>query len=452
MSQVIATLICFLGIGYLFLTDRRRPEGVSAAIWIPVLWMLFAGSRFPSQWLSLGAPEGMTAAAYDEGSPLDRNVFLMLIVIGIWVLGRRRDMLVEIIYRNRWVVLFFAFALMSVLWSDEPFVSFKRWVKGCGNVIVALILVTEKRPYEALGYVMRRLAYVLLPLSVLFIKYYPELGRSYHMGTPMFTGVAFQKNSLGQLCMILSIYFCWQLILGRRRPTPIRDPSSTFVQVIIFSMLVWLLYMAQSATALAIVVASLAFYLTARMPIFADSPPRLATTGIAACGLYILLESLFNVKDAAIRMLGRDPDLTDRKPLWSMLLQMSENPWVGTGYESFWSGERLVAIWSRMGDTTGGVTQAHSGYIDLYLNLGIIGLVILGIAVLRGLINAKKGLDNEYAHAVLALVFIFAALAYNYTEAAFKPLNNVFTLMLFALFVMRKHASQAIHAAQQKIH
>jgi len=89
---------------------------------------------------------------------------------------------------------------------------------------MALVILTERRPYEALGFVMRRLAFVLMPLSVLFIRFYPELGRQYHQGIPMLTGVAFSKNSLGQLCMLLGIYFCWELLLGRLKPTTSARP------------------------------------------------------------------------------------------------------------------------------------------------------------------------------------------------------------------------------------
>jgi exopolysaccharide production protein ExoQ len=42
---------------------------------------------------------------------------------------------------------------------------------------MALVLLTEPDPEEALVRMMKRSAYVLLPVSVLFIKYYPELGR-----------------------------------------------------------------------------------------------------------------------------------------------------------------------------------------------------------------------------------------------------------------------------------
>ena len=54
----------------------------------------------------------------------------------------------------------------------------KRWIKDLGNPIMALVILTERRPYEALGITLRRLSFLLLPLSVVFVRYFPELGRA----------------------------------------------------------------------------------------------------------------------------------------------------------------------------------------------------------------------------------------------------------------------------------
>lgn len=145
--------------------------------------------------------------SYSEGNSFDRNVFLALIVAGALVLVRRKIDLTVVLRQNPWICLFFLFAASSVLWSDYPDLSLKRWVKGVGNLIMALVLLSEKRPSDALGAVLRRMAFLLVPLSVLFIRYYPELGRGYHMGVAMFTGVALQKNTLGLLCVFFSMYF-----------------------------------------------------------------------------------------------------------------------------------------------------------------------------------------------------------------------------------------------------
>jgi O-antigen ligase len=435
MPPQAAALVCVLCIVYLLWIDRRRVEGVSGAVWIPLIWMLLAGSRYVSQWLDLGQPGPMTVDDYSEGSPLDRIVFLMLTLAACGVLLRRRLDWLSVLARNKWIFLFFLFALASSLWSDEPFVAFKRWVKGFGNLAMALVILTERRPYEALGFVMRRLAFVLMPLSVLFIRFYPELGRQYHQGIPMLTGVAFSKNSLGQLCMLLGIYLCWELLLGRLKPTNKATRVRIFIYIAILAVIAWLLYVADSATSLALMLFTACLMILARLDAMVRRPKRILGIGIAVAVVLGLLEWLVGIKAQLIHLLGRQSDLTSRTPIWEMLIDMAPNPWIGAGYEMFWSGERLTTIWARMGVDSGGIIQAHNGYIETYLNLGIIGLVLLGMGIVSGLLGAGKQLQlrTEYAHAILKISFILAAVAYNYTEAAYKPLNNVFVLLLFSI-------------------
>ena len=208
MAPQLAALLFTLFILYLFWIERKRSEGVSRALWIPLIWMFFAGSRYASEWLNLGAPAG-SADVYLEGNPLNRNIFLLLIVAGVIVLSQRPVAWGRLLARNSWIWLYFLFGGFSILWSDYPGVSFKRLIKDMGNVVMALVVLTEKRPYEAVGVVLRRLAFILLPLSVLFIRYYPNLGRSYHPWTyePMFNGVAAHKNGLGQISLIAATIF-----------------------------------------------------------------------------------------------------------------------------------------------------------------------------------------------------------------------------------------------------
>ena len=336
--------------------------------------------------------------------------------------------------RNKWIWLFFLFAATSVLWSDEPFVALKRWVKGFGNLVMAMVILTDGRPYEALGLVLRRLAFVLLPLSVLFIRFYPNLGRQYHQGMPMFTGVTFSKNSLGQLCLLLGIYFCWELLFGRLKPTNSTTRLRYSIYTVILATIAWLLYVADSATSLALMLLVACFFLLARLPPIVRRPKRIFAIAVAVCAILGPLEWLFAIKEQFIQLLGRKPDLTSRTPVWEMVIGMVPNPWIGAGYESFWSGERLTRIWARMGSEAGGIIQAHNGYIETYLNLGIVGLGLLVMAILFGLVEARKNLRTEYAYGILRISFILTAVIYNYTEAAYKPVNNVFVLLLFCIF------------------
>ena len=205
MLPKLATIVCLGFIVYLFWSDSKKANQPSVALWIPLLWMFLAGSRWASSWLNLSVPLA-SADDYAEGSPVDRAVFFSLIAAATYVLFQRKKNWRRLLVQNKWIFLYFLYCLSSITWTDEPFILFKRWVKDLGNPIMVLVILTEDRPYLAVGVILRRLAFLLLPLSVLFIRYYPELGRGYRIdGSPMFTGVGHQKNDLGLMCLISEI-------------------------------------------------------------------------------------------------------------------------------------------------------------------------------------------------------------------------------------------------------
>ena len=425
MPRELAALICILFILYLFWVDRKKIDGVSNAIWIPLIWMLIAGSRFVSRWLNLG-PSLMSADPYLEGSPVDRAIFLILILAGAMILRRRRPNWSELFTQNAWIWLFFIIGAISILWSDYPFVSFKRWIKAFGNLIMALVILTEQRPYEAFGVILRRLAFLLLPLSVLFIKYYPDLGRSYHMGQPMFTGVTMQKNELGAICLISGIYFCWNLLLNRREGIELEGQLHFSIYLIFLPMIAWLLYMANSATSLACMVVAVCLFVVGRQPAVAREPRRILAFGLACIVLFVIMELAFDVSETVIAMLGRDSTLTTRVPMWSDLLSMVKNPIFGFGFESFWLGDRQQII----RDTWGITINAHNGYLEMYLNLGLIGLFMLVGWILSGLKKAARHLVSDYPVALFRLCVVVVVVCYNWTEAIFYGVNDMWMMFI----------------------
>lgn len=401
----------------------KKSQTGSKALWIPFIWMFLSGSRYVSQWLSLGSPI-VSADAYLEGSPVDRAIFLVLILAAVFVLVRRRLQWSELLMNNWGIWLFFIFGVISIGWSDYPDVSFKRWIKTLGTVCMALVILTEERPYDAIGIVFRRLAFILVPLSILFIKYYPEMGRAYHMGQPMFTGVSFQKNGLGELCMIFGIYFCWALFFGHREGKESDSRPHFLISILFLTMIAWLTYMAGSATALACLSAAIGLLLVGRLPVMTMEPPRILWFCVACIVLYGITELVFDVKGTLIAMLGRKPDFTSRVPMWEGLIAMNEHPFSGYGWESFWLGERLTRAVERWG-----MRNAHNGYLELYLNLGLMGLLLLLMWIFCGLKNVLRHLTIDYPPALLRLSFILVVVLFSWTEISFFGLSNMLILL-----------------------
>ena len=108
-----------------------------------------------------------------------------------------------------------------------------------------------------------------------------------------------------------------------------------------------------------------------------------------------------------------------------MCLQCRTVPYLGAGFESFWLGTRLEALWERWWWHP---NQAHNGYIETYLNLGAVGVFLLLGVLVSTFRKISKRMLTDFDFARLRLGFLFAIVAFNYTEAAFKGVHLVWTM------------------------
>jgi O-antigen ligase len=124
-----------------------------------------------------------------------------------------------------------------------------------------------------------------------------------------------------------------------------------------------------------------------------------------------------DINAAVAGSLGRDPTLTGRSTIWNAVLSTQTNPLLGTGYESFWLGDRLIKVWRQTGP---GINEAHNGYLEIYLNQGIIGLLLLGVFLMSSyyIVWRQVGMASSVGALSLALWTILPF--YNVTESAFR--------------------------------
>jgi exopolysaccharide production protein ExoQ len=127
--------------------------------------------------------------------------------------------------------------------------------------------------------------------------------------------------------------------------------------------------------------------------------------------------------------------LTNRTDLWKLLFDVGTDPVFGTGFMSFWSGDRMELIWRLANDR---VNQAHNGYIEQYLNLGYIGVGFMVLLLLNAFVRARKQFDSDPSMALFRLCFVTVAVLYNYTEASFYGMNNMWILTLTAIIDVPK--------------
>jgi O-antigen ligase len=432
MPPNVASIIFVIGILGLFWLDRGRERRVSKALWIPTVWLFFCLSRSLSLWLGL-APAGVSASTYMEGSPVDALAFEALEVVALIVVICRWRRLRSIL-RNNWAIwLFFSYAALSMFWSDYPFVTFKHWIKGIGDVMMVMIVVSELSVHDAISRLFTRLGFVLVPLSLLFIRYLPQLGRVLNMSWTMEpVGVATQKNGLGELCAIVGLALIWRFRNAYNdRESPTRRQRLLALGAVL-AMVVWLLWICNSMTSICSISMASAVMLLSTRPAFRRRPAsvHLLAGGVITCTVYALF---FQSSGSLIQDLGRNPTLTGRTVAWPILLSFVKNQFIGVGYESFWLGSRLEKVWAEPIFAGFQINEAHSGYVEILLTLGWIGAALLGILIATGYWNVVRGYRRDPDICSLRLAFLLAAVITGFTEAAFRMMGPAWIVLLLAI-------------------
>lgn len=433
MTLVATGVFICVMLGF-FALDREPKARTSLALWIPVVWFWIACSRNVSEWLGSGG--GSISSSLDsgnrylDGNPLDRNVMTVLLSLGLFVLWTRRRVVGATLRANLPILLFFLYCAISSLWSEHPDVSIKRWVKAVADLVMVLVVLTEQDRFTAIKRLLARVGFVMIPLSILLIRYYSDLGRAYNPwdGGLSWTGVTTTKNQLGMICLVLGLPSAWRVIEELRRASRERRKGTIFVHSCIILLAFWLIHTADSMTPFA------CFLLAGFVIVMASSRvvtrrPVLVHLVVGAV-LSVAFSALFlHIGSGLLANLGRDSTLTGRTDIWDMVIAMTPNPLLGAGYESFWVGERLRKIWAVYWNHP---NQAHNGYLEIYLNLGWLGITLLAVAIISGYRHIIVAVRRKSPAAILCLGYFVASLAYNFTESAFKMTHPVWLIFLLA--------------------
>ena len=441
MPPKVALVTYIVLLIWLLRIERKQNPEASLSLWIPTLFFMIMASRSVGRWFSPGFSDGSVA----EGSSLDRVVLNSLILIALLVLSRRKIDWSRILKDNSWLILFYVFLGLSILWSEYPYSSFKRWFKIVGLVIMGFMVLSERKPLQALESMLRRTAYVLIPLSLVLIKYFPQYGISYtvHEGIRMGTGVTTHKNSLGVLCAVLVFFLIWRLFLKWRAGGLFKSKSYTYADAIVIGIGLFLLFgggATYSATSILIFIIGMAFliilyrYKNLAKYLADHLKPALIVMAVLLMFFYSILLPLVT------SLLNRSENLTDRDEVWSSVLEVaSQNPILGTGYGGYWG---------LAGDTAKKhhkVNQSHNGYIEIYLQVGIVGIIFFTIFIFEFCGNIRRAFNHVYDWGVFGMCFLIMVLVYNYSEASFISTTLIWTLIVVMSIVF---SAPCLHAQE----
>ncbi len=268
------------------------------------------------------------------------------------------------VVKGSWPILLIPLlALSSLLWSADIDLTLRATEMLAASTLFGIFLALHFSYREQLELVALALGIAGAASAVVAI-FFPHYGVMTGEHAGAWQGVFPHKNVFGGV-IALAPPACTLLTLAARRRT------LAFVGLV-FSM--GLVVMSRSRTALvvAIVCVTGAALLAAlqRLPL----KRRISGFVIAAVVVALVAAIAAYQVDSILSWLGRDRTLSHRTYIWGALShQVRARPWFGDGYAAFWrpkhhgSGNLFPVYLGNPG-------HGHNGFLDLALDLGVVGL------------------------------------------------------------------------------
>jgi O-antigen ligase len=374
---------------------------------IDIAFSLFALATYEGAFFPLFRPtveEGLVITGSDPVAQMANG----LVLLGVaFMFVTRKGLLRFFFTYGRLFIVTAGVAFISAIWSLDPILSFRRGVSllNCFGFGFYVFMTFGPR-----GFIRLSAWSLLLATFASFVALAAVGARTYDHGiggavgaVVAFHGVFSQKNELS-IYMLLGL--CSWFYLGILQPC--RQEVDRKIWPIATLMMMGAMALSKGTTSILTLglVVILAAWLRIRNP-----RARLVLLMSVLAGSGTIVALLTFAPDTTMNVIGKDPTLTGRIPLWIECLHaIAQRPILGYGYGAFWNPDSAWGqyIWQM---TTWVAPSAHNGFLQLLLDLGAVGLALYSIIFGKIIIGTLQALRRHtlaeaqwLALALLALV------------------------------------------------
>jgi len=317
----------------------------------------------------------------------------------------------------QWTAAVAVFAICSTFWSQDVIATARRSIPFALATLFGLYIASRfqiRRQLLLLTWTMVLLAFASIILSVFF----PSIGleaSTGHFGN--WQGVFTQKNACGR-----AMVFATAALLSLR--------GALIGRFACLCLFLFVLVMSGSRGAWMVEVAVFVSYLllqgierfkpSSRTVLLCVSILVTVVTTIAAFVYFPLIAEL----------IGRDSTLTGRTAIWQQVFgAIMKHPILGYGFAAFWQGMKgesyNVILALRFV-----IFHAHNGFLEIWLELGAVGLVLFFMSYMRAWRRLWSILCSETMSNVYWMVFVLLLIgAYDLDENSLITFNGLFWIL-----------------------
>jgi exopolysaccharide production protein ExoQ len=361
-----------------------------------------------------GGQQEYEEITYDNS--LIRAAYFSVYGITLLLLSFRWRKTLQTLRQDYWIFSLVLIAAISFIWSFEKLNTLKDIFTITGSSLFGLYFAsryTLKQQLQLMSWTYG----IVIVLSFVFAVAIPKLGimGAAHQGK--WRGVFSHKNGLGQSMVYSFLTFMF---------LSYQHKKYKLLMWIGMSLSVVLLLLSASTSSMfnlfMLVIVFFVLYIV-RLPYLVMMP---VIALIITAGEAFYLWSINN-SGAIFNSVGKDATLTGRTDLWQLTTDMIwKQPWLGYGFGGFWQGLNGAESGYILRAVTWTPSHPHNGYLQLLLDLGILGLLIFSIGFLIAMIRALNLIRSTTSVAALwPIVHMAQLLITSTTETQLFASNNV---------------------------
>ena len=370
------------------------------------------------------------ASNYD---PTEKNNIKLAVQAGIYlvtavlILRHLREFL-RLMRAQKLLLLLLLLAVLSTFWSDAPGFTARRCLVLIASTCFGGYLATRFTMREILRFVSIAAAIAALA-SFMVVWRRPDLGISGGVTAGDWQGIFSQKNTLGRFMAMGVMVFAMGAVAERKW-------RWFYVAGVVLCLP--LMILSRDATALV----ALAM-LSALLPIFQIARKRslakmVATITVVSATAAAFVFFVIIEPKKLLLLMGKDPTLTGRTEIWSMVWQkFLQQPWLGYGYSAFWMGQdgkQSAEIWKALHWS---VPHSHNGFLDVLVQLGVVGLGLffIGYAVyFRDALRCARA--SKSILGLFPLMYLSFMLFFNFSEGSIIREESIFWILYAGIWVL----------------
>lgn len=378
-----------------------------------------------------GGQQEYEEVAYDNS--LIRIAYFTVYAVTVLLLLFRWQKTIQTLRQDYWIFSLVLVAAISFIWSSEKANTLKDILTITGSSLFGLYLAsryTLKQQLELMSWTYG----IAIVLSFLFAVAIPKLGimGASHQGK--WRGIFSHKNGLGQAMVYSFLSFMFLAYQNKR---------SKLLMWMGMSLSILLLLLSASTSSMfnlfILVIVFFVMYIV-RLPYLLMIP---VIALIITAGETFYLWSIDN-SSAIFNSVGKDATLTGRTELWQLTTEMIwKQPWIGYGFGGFWQGLNGAESGYILRAVTWTPSHPHNGYLQLLLDLGILGFSIFSLGLFRSTIRGLNLIRSTTAVAALwPVVHMAQLLVTSTTETLLFASNNVGWILYVAVVFSLEPSSE----------